>query len=291
VDDIVTSITADSSPGVAKAGAAPSPGGGPVVTVSGNDTIINGGTLPVSIASGSPFDVLYVVVGGKTVGLENGSPGGIDGYYEIRLPSPRTSASAVLAFGQSIPLPQLDLLFAVASSPGPVGPFAPLSTTALQVGTGDVQVSLSWDVDSDLDLHVVDPSGEEIYYSHKQARSGGSLDLDSNAACSLDHKRNENITWPAGRAPQGQYTVRVDYWDRCQTTQSNYTVRIITNEGFGRIVSGSFTGEGDEGGAGSGRLIATFQKVTGPTATHGAPVDAPASVGSSKGAASARRAK
>jgi hypothetical protein len=111
----------------------------------------------------------------------------------------------------------------------------------------------------------VEPGGEEIYYGSRQSRNGGSLDLDSNAACALDHKRNENITWPSGRAPRGQYTVRVDYWDSCQVAQTNYSVRILSNDGFGQIVTGSFTGTGDGGGAGSGRFIATFQRQTGPT--------------------------
>jgi hypothetical protein len=42
----------------------------------------------------------------------------------------------------------------------------------------------------------VDAVGEEIYYGDQQAASGGFLDLDSNAACSGDNIRNENITWP-----------------------------------------------------------------------------------------------
>ena len=66
---------------------------------------------------------------------------------------------------------------------------------------------------SDVDLHVVDPRGEEVFYGHPNSASGGRLDLDSNAACDLDHKRNENITWPVGRAPRGRSRCR--RFDRC----------------------------------------------------------------------------
>jgi len=263
VEDLVTGLTVNSSQGASKPGLAPASTGGPAITVTGNQTVINGGTLPVTITGGGPFNVVYMYVSAKSVGLANESPGGVDGFYEVHLPVSQTSATVLLSFSQTLALPRFQLLFAVSNSSGPVGPFAALDTTAITVGTGDIQVSLSWDVDSDVDLHVVDPSGEEIYYAHRQSASNGTLDLDSNAACDLDHKRNENVTWPTGRAPRGTYTVRVDYWNNCQVAQTNYTVRII-NGSDAQIVTGSFTGAGDEGGRGSGRLIGTFTRQTGP---------------------------
>jgi uncharacterized protein YfaP (DUF2135 family) len=45
--------------------------------------------------------------------------------------------------------------------------------TLTPVGTGDVQVTVTWDADSDLDLHVVEPSGEEIFYGHPVSATGG----------------------------------------------------------------------------------------------------------------------
>jgi hypothetical protein len=189
----------------------------------------------------------------------------VSGYYELRLPAAALDSSVLLEFAQSIPLRQLELLFAVADPSGRVGPYSRLSTTVTSVGTGDVQVTLSWDADSDVDLHVVDPAGEEVFYAHRQSASGGELDLDSNAGCSIDGVRNENITWPVGRAPRGSYTVRVDYWNNCGVAQTNYTVR-VNNGGSVQVFSGSFTGSGDQGGAGSGRQITVFERLTGPTA-------------------------
>jgi hypothetical protein len=170
-----------------------------------------------------------------------------------------------MTFPQSIPLDKFDLLFAVADPSGVVGPFTGLSTTVTEVGTGDIQVTLSWDVNSDVDLHVVEPSGEELFYAHERSATGGELDLDSNAACVIDGVRNENVTWPVGRAPRGTYTVRVDYWDSCSVPKTNFTVRI--NGGTVQILSGSFTGSGDQGGRGSGRFIASFERLIGPAAT------------------------
>jgi len=121
--------------------------------------------------------------------------------------------------------------------------------------TSDVQVSVSWDSPTDVDLHVVEPGGTEIYYGNSTSSSGGQLDVDSNPACSIDGRQIENIRW--SRAPAGTYTVRVDYWSGCSSTLTNYLVT-VKNGGVTTTYSGNFTGSGDRGGSGSGRLITTF---------------------------------
>ena len=120
----------------------------------------------------------------------------------------------------------------------------PVTLTA--VGTGDVQVTLTWDVDSDVDLHVTDPAGEEIYYGNPASASGGQLDLDSNAGCTLDHKRAENITWPSGHAPSGRYYVLVDYWDACSQAETRYVVT-VNQKGKAPVTyqGAALTGPGD----------------------------------------------
>ena len=264
IQDFLSSVEPDSGTVAARTGLTPAAGGGPTVTPTGNQVVINGGTSRVSLSATAPFDTVYVFMGARTAGLASGGPGGIDGYYELHLPSRQSTQGVVLSFAQTLAISEFELLFAVADGSGPLGPYASLQTSALSVGTGDIQISLSWDADSDVDLHVIDPSGEETYYGYREATSGGTLDLDSNAACVLDHKRNENITWPVGRALQGTYIVRVDYWDRCDTEVTNYTVRII-NGTDAQIVNGSFSGPGDQGSAGSGTTVATFQRTSGPT--------------------------
>lgn len=129
--------------------------------------------------------------------------------------------------------------------------------------TGEVQISVSWDSPSDVDLHVIDPSGEEIYYANSTSRSGGQLDVDSNSACTIDGRQIENIRWPATGAPAGTYIVRVDYWSDCGVARTNYTVT-VKNGGTTQTFTGSFTGAGDRGSYGSGREIATFTHLAGP---------------------------
>lgn len=137
--------------------------------------------------------------------------------------------------------------------------------------TGEVQVSVSWDQPADVDLHVVDPSGEEIYYGNPSSSSGGQLDVDSNSACSIDNKNIENIRW-TGSAPAGTYTVRVDYWKSCGVAQTNYVVT-VKNGVVTTTYTGTFTGSGDGGGRGSGRTITTFSHAA---SINSGPVTAPA---------------
>lgn len=80
-------------------------------------------------------------------------------------------------------------------------------------GTGDVQVTLEWESAADLDLAVIEPDGTETYFSNKGPSStGGQLDVDSNIGCVDDDGvpgAVENIFWPTGDAPTGEYTVKV----------------------------------------------------------------------------------
>lgn len=72
----------------------------------------------------------------------------------------------------------------------------------------DVRFSLIWHNTNDLDLHVIAPSGEQIFYSHRTSRCGGELDVDRNVHGETT-KPIENIRWPKGRAPKGKYRVFV----------------------------------------------------------------------------------
>lgn len=78
-----------------------------------------------------------------------------------------------------------------------------------ELGTGDVQITLRWESDADLDLHVVEPNGEEISFTDPgPTTTGGQLDVDSNVGCQNDGSV-ENVFWAEGDMPLGEYTVRV----------------------------------------------------------------------------------
>lgn len=100
----------------------------------------------------------------------------------------------------------------------------------VQPHTGDVQVTLEWYTTADLDLHVIGPDGVEIYFQNQQSPSGGELDVDANAPCDLAIPSPlENVYWPWGGAPPGQYAVSVAYYGECYdegTADYQVTVRV-----------------------------------------------------------------
>lgn len=98
--------------------------------------------------------------------------------------------------------------------------------------TGDVEVTLHWTNPNDLDLAVIEPSGEKIWYKTKNSKSGGKLEFDANVR--YDSKNTnaiEHIFWPKGKAPKGKYKIVVNHYQNhgkadC-TDPTTYTVRLV----------------------------------------------------------------
>ena len=77
--------------------------------------------------------------------------------------------------------------------------------------TGDVQVSLIWNNYNDLDLHVVCPSGERIFFDNRNSKCGGELDVDMNVK-PASRKPVENVYWAGNKAPRGTYKVYIHHY-------------------------------------------------------------------------------
>lgn len=113
------------------------------------------------------------------------------------------------------------------------------------LGTGDVQVTLTWEGPADIDLHVIDPTGREINYQNRGTEGEGWLDVDAHANC-VDAERPavENVFWGPGRAPAGTYEVRVHHFDSCggsETTRWRVDLKVDGDlQAFqGRLAPGS----------------------------------------------------
>ncbi len=216
-------------------GAAPNPGSGPAASVTGISVMINGGSGQQTVSGASAFTRLIVSVEG------------LNDYYELLLPGGVSSEGVLISLSQRATAGNMYMLYAVGDA-GAVGTYARQALRVLQVGSGDIQISASWTDSADVDLHVFDPSGEEIYFGHKVAASGGNLDLDANAACSPNESAprvfysNENVVWPLGTAPNGTYQVVLDYWSDCGVAQTDWVVTIQRQGAQPQIFTGSFTG-------------------------------------------------
>jgi hypothetical protein len=108
---------------------------------------------------------------------------------------------------------------------GNVGAYQQVTLRVVPSGVGDVKVTLSFSPNHDLDLHVFEPSGFEVSYREPRSPSGGQLDLDSGANCIAGVASAENIFWPAGAAPVGEYRVVVQAFEQCERGAIDFTVR------------------------------------------------------------------
>jgi hypothetical protein len=123
--------------------------------------------------------------------------------------------------------------------------FVVTETTTEGLGTGDIQVTLRWASTDDLDLEVIDPSGQTVAYYNPIIASGGQLDVDANAACNgTTTQPIENIFWPVSEAPSGNYTIRVNLFTRCDGSSGPipFEIRLLTR---GNIET--LTGSVDDG--------------------------------------------
>jgi hypothetical protein len=217
-------------------GAPPAVTGSNAASVSGIAVAINGGSSQQTVTATTAFTSVIVYLDG------------LDGYYELTLPAATTSQTVIVSVGQEVVAGQLYFNFGVGDPA--VGSYARQRMRILAVGHGDIQISVAWTDSADVDLHVLDPNNEEIYFGHKTSASGGVLDLDANAACGKNtlpdgtqaYVSNENVTWPVGMAINGTYKVVLDLWSACGVTKTDWVVTLQRVGAQTQIFTGSFNG-------------------------------------------------
>lgn len=143
------------------------------------------------------------------------------GLVSLSLPTPSLAQDSALCFVRDDMGSVFDLSFLCGS-------VSSEESTPIVLGTGDVQATLRWNSVDDLDLAVTDPSGDTVSFMQPQIPSAGQLDVDANAGC-LETRSNpvENIFWPTGEAPTGQYIASVNLFQLCtNNTEVPFTLTI-----------------------------------------------------------------
>ncbi|MBA2664792.1 MAG: D-alanyl-D-alanine carboxypeptidase family protein [Bradymonadaceae bacterium] len=77
------------------------------------------------------------------------------------------------------------------------------------VKSGSLRFTLTWEANTDLDIHVLTPSGEKLWYRNRNIADGGQFDSDSciGSTCATSTKlQMESVYWTRA-ATQGNYQV------------------------------------------------------------------------------------
>ncbi len=191
--------------------------------------------------------------------------------------------STQLTFSPLIPVGKHPLIFRGVGTDGNPGPALVYQMNVTEpVPTGGLVISLQWDTESDMDLHVVVPNTTdpttpiEIWYkapvglaglnpgdppyTADQIAAAGYLDFDSNASCVIDGRRQENVIFTQ-TPPPGAYTVRVDANSLCGQPDAQWQVTATTGDGTQVGFAQWEATDADTRGAhvaGSGRLAFDF---------------------------------
>ena len=155
------------------------------------------------------------------------------------------SLRAIFGLNEAFPPEPFTLLVAAVDAAGKIGEPQGLPLLALpyEPPAGALVIGLVWQNRADLDLHVIDPLGNEIWRRDPSSyhpvpgeppdpnawKSSGILDRDANADCVLGGVMEEDVIWTtrdmvAPIVPPGTYTVRVDTHSLCGEASAPWLV-------------------------------------------------------------------
>ncbi len=190
-------------------------------TISGNTFLARGEGVGVAIqaAPGTPDAVVAAYLAGNT----------FQGNFAQRVT------------GEPAPTPTPTLRPPPTPAPTP----SPTPTPPV-LGTGPIQVTLSWNTIDDLDLYVTDPTQQTVFFNNRIVPSGGRLDVDANADCvAVTQNAVENVFW-ASTPPSGPYFIEVRLFRRCSqsTAPIPFTVTVRKSGNVAQTFSGLATSPG-----------------------------------------------
>ncbi len=215
VDDILSGVTVNDLPATVEVRTGDAPAGdaaGAALTYTGGGTVAQGSTTQGQLSAADPFDAMVV-------SLE-----GIGGFYEIGLDTEQTSVDLFVSLAAEAPGGMINAMFqGRRTGDTSFGEAVVVPLEVLEVGNGELQVNLTWNTDADLDIHVFEPDGTEIFWNNTVSSSGGQLDLDANVNCG--NVSVENIFWDQV-PPVGTYTVAIENFQGCSQVDSDFIITV-----------------------------------------------------------------
>jgi hypothetical protein len=192
-----------------------------VISASGNAYVIPGGNNKLSVKFNDAEDdvnaILYGVVGAY-------------GYIKVPVPETQDDAvSLVIILSQVLKKSSFIIMVSVEDAKGNISSPYYISVVLKSAQPGNLQICLSFDQHNDLDLHLIEPDGFEIYWHDTISPNGGILEFDANANCVYDSSNNENIYY-TNNVPLGCFEVDVIYYKQCiYGVNTNFTVTALYN--------------------------------------------------------------
>jgi hypothetical protein len=216
----------------------------------------------VSTALGAPFLRAAGVDLNKVLLSWDPAPGVVSGYdIEGTLLSLGVTYTATIGNQTSVTVGTVPpgtylVRIRARNSAGP-GPYS--NTITVVVGEflalGDMQVSLTWNQATDMDLHLLEPDGTHVFHGRRQGTSAR-LDFDD-----VDGFGPENMFVDAGRALPGMYGIYLVHNSRNLETTSTITVTLGVNTNFAKTLI--FTRRSRQANPGQAILVATVNVRTG----------------------------
>ena len=95
---------------------------------------------------------------------------------------------------------------------------------------GEIRVTIEWPFPGDVDLHVTEPSGNEIDYRNmRNSRTGGYLDVDNRTGGTPSLTAVENVFWSNPDA--GRYRVELVYYSTSEQAPNGGYVNVRVKNG------------------------------------------------------------
>ena len=215
VDDLISGIALAGEDGAITVESGNAPAGsaaGAVIQFAGGGTVAQGSTSQSTLSSLDALDAVIIRLGG------------VNGFYQIALEDSSTAFDILLSLSANAPAGAVDCI-CQGRREGETMFGEPITVPIeiLNVGSGELQINLTWNTDADLDLHLFEPDGTQIFYGNTTSSTGGQLDLDANVGCG--NVGVENIFYNQV-PPVGQYRVAVDNFSQCSMPESNYVVTV-----------------------------------------------------------------